>query len=78
MQTNTAPTENLTARDPVEGMRLAESLARRLAEQAATSRPTVPDPAEFLRTTPPVVDLTMLTAIQFGTIAAANNYWRPA
>ena len=77
MQTNIAPTADLTAADPVVGMRMAEAIARRLAAQSADAAPVVPDPAEYLRTsTPSIPDLTVLTAIQFGTIAAANNYWR--
>ncbi|HTH46017.1 MAG TPA: hexameric tyrosine-coordinated heme protein [Candidatus Limnocylindria bacterium] len=77
MQTNIALTEDLTAADPVEGMRMAEAIARRLAAQSAGTASTERDPAEYLRTSvPPIPDLTVLTAIQFGTIAAANNYWR--
>ena len=76
MQTNIAPTDDLTAADPVVGMRMAEAIARRLANQSAGAS-TALDPAEYLRTSAPSIpDLTVLTAIQFGTIAAANNYWR--
>lgn len=79
MQTSIAPTDDLTASDPVVGMRMAEAIARRLAAQSAPSASTTLDPAEYLRTSaPPIPDLTVLTAIQFGTIAAANNYWRKA
>lgn len=79
METNIALTDNLTALDPVAGMRLAETIAHRLVAQSTTGTSTALDPAEYLRTSaPPIPDLTVLTAIQFGTIAAANNYWRKA
>ena len=79
METNLAPTVDLTTRDPAEGMRLAETISRRLVGQLNAATSTVPDPAAYLRTVvPAVTELGVLTAIQFGTIAAANNYWRKA
>ena len=79
METNLAPTVDLTTRDPAEGMRLAETISRRLVGQLNAATSAVPDPAAYLRTSAPAVtELGVLTAIQFGTIAAANNYWRKA
>lgn len=77
MDVELVPGNTLITATPQEGRELAIMLAR------LTVKVTQPDPDARQRLRPDyaedaglLIDITKVVAIEFATIAAANNYWR--
>lgn len=71
-------TRSLTTASLEDGFQLAAKFALQLSQLPNSGAAEAPDGmAAYLRTTQPP-HLSLLTAICFGTVAAANHYWREA
>jgi hypothetical protein len=77
MLLSTSASSALLAPTPADGARLALQLADELAHAWDSAIPSKRDPAEYLRHSESRrPDAATLLAIQYGLVAAANNYWR--
>lgn len=72
------PGNTLIARTPEEGRQLAMKLAR-LVVKATQPNAIVRDRLrpEYAEDRAMLIKISEVVALEFATIAAANNYWRP-